>query len=28
MAQGGTQFESGGYFYHQFTGSGTLFYGY
>jgi len=28
MAQGGTQFESGGYFYHQFTGSGTLFYGF
>jgi hypothetical protein len=28
MAQGGTQFESGGYFYHEFTGSGTLFYGY
>ena len=28
MASGGTQFESGGYFYHEFTGSGTLYYGY
>jgi hypothetical protein len=28
MAQGGTQFESGGYFYHEFTSSGTLFYGF
>jgi hypothetical protein len=28
MAQGGTQFQSGGYFYHEFTGSGTLFYGF
>jgi hypothetical protein len=28
MADGGQSYESGGYWYHEFTGSGTLYYGY
>jgi len=28
MASGGNAYQSGGYWYHEFTGSGTLYYGY